>query len=121
MLTKLKLRFQEWVINYFFEREFRFFKYPFETIDYRINHLTDDERSVYAESLKRWYDSKAYKMESEEMKKLFYKELSISTSNEIARSAYRLCLLYVRKCERRYQYLSTDNNLEKSFNNLKSK
>jgi hypothetical protein len=113
------LRLREWIVTYFFEKDFRFFKYPFESVDYLISKLPKDEQEQYVETIKRWYNSKAFQMENTEMKKLFYKELSISTTNEISRSAYRLCLLYIRKIERRYDYLIKSNALDqhtKSFN-----
>ena len=118
-LNMWRLKIKEWVVTHFFEKEFHFFKYPFESIDYLISKLPADEREEYYEMIKRWYNSNAFKMETTEMKKLFYKELSISTTNEISRSAYRLCLLYIRKIERRYEYLIKSNALNqhtKTFN-----
>lgn len=119
MWKNLKNSFHEWVVTYFFERYYRHFNYPFSSLDYQISKLPKDDRFEYMQSVKSWYNSKAYKMEQTEMKKLFYKELSISTTNEIGRTAYRLCLLYIRKTEQRYKLLMDSHALEQhteSFN-----
>lgn len=121
MWKSLKFSFQEWVVTYFFEKYFRHFNYPFSTIDYQISKLSADERIEYMQTVKSWYNSKAYRMEQTEMKKLFYKELSISTTNEIGRAAYRLCLLYMRKIEQRYKYLVDNYALEQHTENFNKK
>ena len=113
MWSQFKLRLTEKIIIYFFEKEYRYFQYPFETIDYLVDKLPEDEKLQYLEDVRRWYNSKAYQMEETEMKKLFYKELSLSTVNEVSRSGYRLCLLYIRKIGRRYKYLGDKLVLDK--------
>ncbi len=109
----MQTRIKQWLINKAFEREYQFFVYPFETVDYLISKLPKDvseegtlSQAQYLEDVRRFYKSEAFQMEMTEFKKLFYKQLALSTKDDIERAGYRLCMLFIRKLERRYKYLS---------------
>lgn len=114
-------KFREWVISNWFEREYKFFKYPFTELDYRISKLSKSDYDAYLSDIKKYYKSNAFEMEQTELKKLFYRELACKTSNDIERSAYRLCLLYIRKVEQRYKYLTDRFYAEEKIKTFKNK
>ncbi len=96
-----------------FEREFRYFTYPFEALDSVLYNMPRDEYDSYCMDARRTYKSKTWRMEMVELKKLFYKELALNTASDVDRAGYRLALLFIRKLERRYKYLTDQSYLAK--------
>jgi hypothetical protein len=105
----LKIRLINWVFN----REFRYFVYPFESLDSIIYSMSKDDRNYYQLEARRTYRSKMWRMEMTELKKLFYKELALNSQSDIDRAGYRLALLFMRKLERRIKFLTDQSYLNK--------
>lgn len=108
MLKKLRNR----IIQKIFKKYYSKFDYPFENADYLISKLTKDRKEEYYNDVKRFYHSDLYRIEITELKKLFYKELAINTKSVDQVIGYRLSLLFIRKLENRFKYLSTLSSLE---------
>ncbi len=121
MLKKIKNRIEERIIRRYTEREFRYFLYPFEQIDYLISKMSIEDKEKYYEDVSRWAKSTACKMEHTEIKKLYFKELALKTKNENARSGYRLSLLFIRKLEQRMKFILEKNVLDVNRNAIEKR
>lgn len=114
MLMKLKSK----LINYFFNKYYEKFEYPFEGADYLISRLPKHRREQYFYDINNWRNSEAYKIETTELKKLLYKELAMKTSSDISRAGYRLALILKRKEEERLEYLAKQGKFEEKVDKI---
>lgn len=121
MIKRLILKWQEWIVIKTFQREFKVFHYPFESIDSLVNRLSYDERYAHMTDIQKFYNSKAFEREITELKKLFYKELSIKSETDIERAGYRLCLVFIRQLEKRFNYVSNQVALEDRKSRVQTK
>lgn len=108
MLKKIRNK----IIQSVFKKYYSDFDYPFENADYLISKLTKEQRETYYNDVKRFYQSNLYRIEITELKKLFYKELAMNSKSLDQVIGYRLALLFIRKLENRFKYLSTLSSLE---------
>lgn len=100
-------KINSWIVRKIFEKRFKYFIYPFERSDEVIERLSYAERLSYLEDCNRWFKSKAYKTEMEELLRTFYQELSLKSTSEIHRTGYRLGCIFVKNMENRLNYLQT--------------
>ena len=114
MLTKIKF----WIIKKVFEKYYGNFIYPFETADVKRYKLSPAGQYRYLMDVDTWIKSTAYKYEIEGLIRKFYQELSLTTTDEIQLSAYRLVLIFIKNYENRLLQLQQECNLTEAKHKL---
>ena len=100
------MRIKNYIIKKIFQKKFLTFVYPFHNADEVIDNLSQEDRMNHYDSASRFYKSKAYKIEMDELTRTFFEELAVKTQKEPEFSAYRLCLLFIQRMNQRFKYLS---------------
>jgi len=114
-------RFKQWIVRKTFERFYKYYLYPFEKADTVLDELPERAKYLYLDDIRHWVDSKAYKVEMEELVRTFYQELSIkplSTENLIG---YRLCLIFLKNLEARFHHLKQLAEVEEQQYKIQNK
>jgi hypothetical protein len=101
LLQNLKSRLMIWTINKLFITYFGTFYYPFESANNKFMRMKDEERMIHMNSIYNFVESKAYRIEFQEVIRTIYTELATKPYNDISVSAYRMALIFFKDFDKR--------------------
>ena len=101
LLQNLKHRLMIWTVNKLFMAYFGTFYYPFESVNNKVMRMKDEERLIHMNSVYNFVESKAYRIEFQEIIRTMYTELATKPYNDVTVSAYRMALIFFKDFDKR--------------------